>query len=95
MKRSIVPAVPVTGLPPGSDAVLDRIRARTGTAIDVRPTPAAFSTGPQDLEITLAGEVIGGFEFWWDEAMGAENALAALRDALAVTLDELFPDGWW
>lgn len=83
------------GLPPGAEAVLQRIRDRTGSLLEVVAVEDAFSEGPQHLEVVLDELSIGTAEFWWDDEEQPEKALADLREWLSWFLDQEFSNGWW
>lgn len=75
------------GLPPTWHELASRVEARTGRRLLLRAPDEDFSSGPQDVEVYLDGEVLGQFEFWWDDD-AADQALAELENALACYLDE-------
>ena len=83
------------GLPPGTEDLLQRVRDRTGSKLEVVPVPDEFSEGPHHLEVWLDDLAVGTSEFWWDDQEPAVKVLASLREWLSFFLDEEFSDGWW
>jgi hypothetical protein len=75
------------GLPPRWDAIADTVRAKTGRELLLRLPPEAFSDGPLGVEVLLDGQLLGQFEFWWNDE-NPDEALEELRQALSVYLDE-------
>ena len=75
------------GVPPTWPELAERLEARTGHRLLLRAPAEAFSDGPQDVEVHLDGEMLGQFEFWWDDAE-PDRALADLEYALSQYLDE-------
>jgi hypothetical protein len=60
---------------------------RTDRQLLLRAPSGAFSSSSQDVEVCLDGELLGQFEFWWDDE-DPDQALADLEYALAPYLDE-------
>ena len=75
------------GLPPTWHELASRVESRTGRRLLLRAPNQAFSSGAQDVEVRLDGELLGQFEFWWDGA-DPDQALADLEYALTPYLDE-------
>ncbi len=75
------------GLPPRSQEIADSVRARTGRELVLRAAEEPFSSGPESVEVLLDGELLGAFEFWWDDD-DVDESVADLRYALSVYLDE-------
>lgn len=83
------------GLPRAWSEIADRVRSTTGRELVLQPPPAGFSSGPEQVEVRLDGERLGSFGFWWDDKNVAK-ALADLRNAVSLYLDEEFHgDDWW
>ncbi len=82
------------GLPPTWQQLASRVEARTARRLLLRAPDEEFSSGPEDVEVYLDGELLGHFEFWWDDD-AADEVLADLEHALAQYLDEeLKRDDW-
>ncbi len=75
------------GLPPTWRELASRVEARTGRRLLLRAPDEGFSSGPQDVEVYLDGELLGQFQFWWDDDAG-DQTLADLEHAVAWYLDE-------
>ncbi len=78
---------PRAGLPPGWQELATRVEARTGRQLLLRAPDDVFSGGPQDVAVYVDGELLGEFEFWWDDDY-ADQAIADLEYALSPYLDE-------
>lgn len=83
------------GVPPGWEAIADRVFAKTGYRLSLDPVPDGYSDGPQDVEVRLDDELLGEFPCEWPDSQPPRETLAGLREQLAWFLDEEFPDGWW
>ncbi len=75
------------GLPPKWHDLAARVQSRTGRRLLLRAPVEAFSSGAHDVEVRLDGELLGQFEFWWDDE-DPDQALGDLEVALAPYLDE-------
>ncbi len=82
-----LPTVLQPGPPPTRHQLASRVEARTGRRLLLRAPDDALSSGPYDVEVYLDGELLGQFEFWWDDAE-PDHALADLEYALPPYLDE-------
>ncbi len=82
------------GLPPNWHGLADGIRAKTGRQVTLKAAEATFSLGPERIEVRLDHELLGQFSFWWDDEE-PDEALADLREALSVYLDEEFRTEDW
>ncbi|MBV9936030.1 MAG: hypothetical protein JO367_17165 [Actinobacteria bacterium] len=75
--------------------MLERVRTRTGSLLEVVPVEEAFSEGPQHLEVVVDELTVGTAEFWWDDEAQPDETSALFREWLAWFLDEMFSGVWW
>ncbi len=75
------------GPPPKWHDLAARVDSKTGRRLLLGVPGEGFSSSGCDVEVRLDGELLGQFEFWWDDEE-PDQALADLEVALAPYLDE-------
>jgi hypothetical protein len=75
------------GLPPRWESIAAHLESTTGRHLALGAPPEAFSAGSQEIEVRLDGELLGSFEYRWDDN-DPQGAVDGLRAVLSVYLDE-------